>query len=335
MSWLLVGFGSALAMSPEAIPWRSDFRLAEAEARAQDRLLWIQFTGAWCPNCVLLEREAFVHPQVVGQARQSFVPVKLQSENHQDLVERYGITGIPATILVTPRGEVVARNEGYVDTARFHAFLEDALNRSGRSPRAKSSRPLPAPVGGRARPVTETAAVSTGVTPSAAHAPGAPKVGLEGFCPVSLVEERRMVYGQRTLTLSRDGLVYCFVDAQMRQRFEKWPGRFLPVNGGRCPVAQVDQGEIRPGEARWCVLFKDHLFLCSDEEGRSRFLKNPERYAHVAMADRTLCPHCWGREGFPVQGVLGTSLAPEGWRSRPIDPIPSEARRSSSETLRR
>ena len=78
--------------------------------------------------------ESFVHPRVVGHARNFFVPVKIQSEQHEDLVERFGLTGIPATILIKPSGEVVARHEGYVDTATFGTFLERALIRSGRSP---------------------------------------------------------------------------------------------------------------------------------------------------------------------------------------------------------
>ena len=105
-------------------PVRTDLHRAEIEARAQNRLLWVQFTGSWCPNCVRLERESFVHPQVVGHARNFFVPVKIQSEQHEELVERFGLTGIPATILVKPSGEVVARHEGYVDAATFGAFLE-------------------------------------------------------------------------------------------------------------------------------------------------------------------------------------------------------------------
>ena len=78
-------------------------------------------------------------------------------------MDRYGVTGIPATILVRPTGEVVARHEGYVNTATFHAFLESALLRSGRSPRVD-----PAPTG----------------------------VALAGYCPVSLVEKQRLVPGQ-------------------------------------------------------------------------------------------------------------------------------------------
>ena len=134
--WLGTLCMTVLALDHEAIPWRTDFHRAELEARAQNRLLWVQFTGSWCPNCVRLERESFVDPQVVGHARNFFVPVKIQSEQHEDLVERFGLSGIPATILVKPSGEVVARHEGYVDAATFGNFLERALIRTGRSPRA-------------------------------------------------------------------------------------------------------------------------------------------------------------------------------------------------------
>ena len=129
--WLAPAWVSCLAQGPEAIPWRTDLRRAEIEARAQNRLLWIQFTGSWCPNCVKLERESFVQPQIVGHARNSFIPVKVQAEQHEDLVDRFGVSGIPATIVVKPSGEVVARHEGYVDAATFHGFLERALIRSG------------------------------------------------------------------------------------------------------------------------------------------------------------------------------------------------------------
>jgi thioredoxin-like negative regulator of GroEL len=137
--WLATACVTVLALDDGAIAWRTDLHRAELEARAQNRLLWVQFTGSWCPNCVRLERESFVHPRVVGQARAFFVPVKIQSEQHEDLVERFGLSGIPATILVKPSGEVVARHEGYVDAATFSSFLERALIRSGRAPRLARS----------------------------------------------------------------------------------------------------------------------------------------------------------------------------------------------------
>ena len=333
LGWLAIHCGSLPAANPESmsmsIPWRYDLRRAQAEARASDRLLWVQLTGSWCPNCVRLERESFVHPRIVAHARNAFVPVKLQAEDHEALVDRYGITGIPATLLIGPAGEVIARNEGYVDPATFRTFLEKALIRSGRS----AARLSPSGLVRTSAVGTNRAPVSVPVSVSATAVE--PRLALDGFCPVSLVEGHRLISGQPAMSLAHDGLVYRFHDDRMRQTFRKQPGRFLPVNGGRCPVTQVDQGEIRPGEARWSLLYKDHLYLCASEESRARFLKNPERYAHIAIADLQLCPHCWGRDGSLAQGPTSTSLAPTGWRTLPRVDVPIEAHRLGSVVVRR
>jgi hypothetical protein len=132
--WLAIAGPAALAGGPETIAWRTDLRAAEVEARAQNRLLWIQFTGAWCPNCVRLERESFVDPRIVGHARQSFIPVRITSDQHEELVERFRLEGIPATIVLSPAGQVITRHEGYVDATTFGAFLERALIQAGRMP---------------------------------------------------------------------------------------------------------------------------------------------------------------------------------------------------------
>jgi hypothetical protein len=131
--WLGVVCLFALGLSPATIPWRTDFHRAESEARAKSRLLWVQFTGSWCPNCVRMERESFIHPQVVDKACSRFIPVKIQSEQHEELVDRFGLSGIPATVIVKPSGEVVALHEGYLDAVAFHGFLERALVQSGHS----------------------------------------------------------------------------------------------------------------------------------------------------------------------------------------------------------
>src|SRR5436305_265207 len=75
------------------------------------------------------------------------------------------------------------------------------------------------------------------------------RLALAGFCPVSLVEGHRLVPGQQALTVSCNGLVYRFADERTRSVFRKQPERFVPVNGGHCPVTQVERGERRPGEA--------------------------------------------------------------------------------------
>ena len=49
---------------PDAISWREDYGEALVEARASDHLLWIQFTGPWCPNCQRMEQDSFTDPAI-------------------------------------------------------------------------------------------------------------------------------------------------------------------------------------------------------------------------------------------------------------------------------
>ena len=79
--------------------------------------------------------------------------------------------------------------------------------------------------------------------------------------------------------------------------FLQRPEKYAPVNRGECPVTQVDGGAIKPGHAKWGVLYNGHLFLCADAAGRDLFLKTPGRYAAVDLASREACPHCRGSAG--------------------------------------
>src|SRR4051812_48793016 len=91
LGWLGAWTGAVVAADPPGIPWREDLRRARAEARTQNRPIWVQFTGPWCHFCERMERESFVHPKVVGHARDHFIPVKLRSDVHEDLALQFGL----------------------------------------------------------------------------------------------------------------------------------------------------------------------------------------------------------------------------------------------------
>jgi hypothetical protein len=268
----LVGFTceSTPAAGAELIAWRLDFGQALSEAGARGCPVWIQFTGPWCPNCHRMERETFTRSEVAAQARRCFVPVKLRSDIHQELALSYGLTQLPATVIVQPSGAVIARREGFADAGVFQTFLESALRRDGRA--AATARP-----------------------------PSEPGVALAGYCPVSLVKDQRLVPGETAVTLEHNGRIYRFANHWLRSLFRKYPERFTPVSGGHCPVAQVDRGEVVVGDPRFGVVYRGHLYLCADKAGRDLFLQDPQRYARVDLADRELCPHCWSPDGLPLR----------------------------------
>src|SRR6516165_10450644 len=71
---------------PASIEWQNEYTSAFEAAQADNRLLWIQFTGPWCPNCTRMERDSFPHAPVVAHARTSFLPLKLQADVNAQLI---------------------------------------------------------------------------------------------------------------------------------------------------------------------------------------------------------------------------------------------------------
>jgi YHS domain-containing protein len=285
---------------PEAIAWRDNYDLALNEARAQNRLLWVQFTGPWCPNCVRMEHDSFPHPAIVHYGRESFVPLKLRSDVNGQLVQGFNLSALPATVIVAPNRDVVALHQGYLGPDDLVAFLRDSLTR----------QPRPGEAGG-------SSAEDNGTSPAGragAIDRSKERLALAGYCPVSLVCDRKLVVGKAEYKVCHEGRCYRFASAELSARFRKEPQRFVPANDGCCPVTRVQQGVARTGDPKWGVLCAGRLFLCATEEDRRAFLEDPQSYAVVGVAESGYCVHCIRESGVLVPGDPQHEVAREGLR---------------------
>ena len=299
------------ATEPEPISWRDDYAGALDEARTANRLLWIQFTGPWCPNCIRMERDAFPDPDIIQHARDSFVPLKLRSDVHEQLALAFNLSGLPATVIVAPSREIVAVRQGYLGPDELDSLLSEVQSTwrerqgAGKTEVARSDS---------ARLKKEA------------------QLALSGYCPVSLIADRRLVHGQTEYTVQHEGRVYRFASAVMSNLFRKDPDRYVPMNRGDCPVSQVDRGAVRAGDPRWGVLYQGRLFLCASDEARRRFLEAPERYAMVNVAEQGFCPHCLSAAGLLVRGDPKYELSRDGRRFWFPDSSHREAFLASTDT---
>jgi YHS domain-containing protein/thiol-disulfide isomerase/thioredoxin len=288
----LLAAQDARGSDTRGVAWRTDLGAAQAESKARNLPLWIQFTGPWCPNCRRMDRGAFVHPPIVQAGVDQFIPLKLRSDEYEGLAVSLGLTVLPSTVIVKPTGEVIDKWEGFGEPAEFLAFLDHAIARDGRLARRDPGKKK-----------AETS-----------------EIALASYCPVSLVEKRKLVPGQPALTARHEGFEFRFADEAARASFLTKPEKYVPVNRGECPVRQVDVGVFQAGDPRWGVIYRGHLFLCSDAAERDRFVKNPERYAHIDLALRSACPHCWGLKP-PTQLAQQSGLpSPSTATRRPLIP---------------
>jgi YHS domain-containing protein/thiol-disulfide isomerase/thioredoxin len=303
---MIVASTPARATEPVPIAWRDDYGGALQEARDTNRLVWIQFTGPWCPNCLRMERDSFPDGDVIEHAQRSFVPLKLRSDVHERLALDFNLSGLPATVLVAPTREIVAVRQGYLGPDELEQVLREAVTNW----RARDAAPRTGETAaGRAKPEAADRANADSRRPKEET-----KLALSGYCPVSLVSDRKLVAGQTEYTVRHEGTAYRFASAVLSERFRQEPERYIPANGGDCPVTELDRGIARPGDPRWGVLYHGRLYLCASEGARRRFLTEPGRYAMVDVAEQGFCAHCLSETGLLVRGDPKYAIARGGLR---------------------
>ena len=258
--------GPARSDEPASIVWQDDYGTSLDQARTGNRLLWIQFTGPWCPNCTRMERDSFPHPAIVAHSQRSFLPLKLRSDLNEELVAAFNLTAIPATVIVAPNRDVIGFHQGYLGPEELEALLSDCLARHPLSP------PLKAQPGDSAAQTRKPHAKDLEPQTEA-------ELALSGYCAVSLIEDRKLVKGQTDHSIVHNGRTYRFANLAASERFRQEPERYRPWSNGACPVTHAVDGLSKPGEPRWGALYAGRLFVFATESNRRRFLENPDEFA--------------------------------------------------------
>ena len=114
---------AALSFSADA-EWMTDFEAAKAKAKAEKKVLLLDFTGSdWCGWCIKLDKEVFSKKEFQEYAAEKLVLVKVDfprttklapelEKQNKDLAKKYEIQGYPTIKLVKPSGSEIAET-GY------------------------------------------------------------------------------------------------------------------------------------------------------------------------------------------------------------------------------
>ena len=138
------------------------------------------------------------------------------------------------------------------------------------------------------KPAPGSSTTQTAAAPTAGADPyGSMPLGLEGYCPVTLIDKGSWVEGRAQWGARHRGRTYLFAGAEQQKAFLADPDRYAPALSGDDPVLACDQGRQVAGQRRYGVTYQSRTYLFSSPETRTAFAANPQRYtSRVTIAEQ-------------------------------------------------
>jgi len=116
--------GCSAAAADGSPKWNTDVAAALKVAATENRPLLVLVTADWCGYCRKMEQETFTTPRLAGQIRDGFVALRINADQHPELVQRLKVEGFPSLLVFSSNGNLVDRTTGYLTATEASKWLE-------------------------------------------------------------------------------------------------------------------------------------------------------------------------------------------------------------------
>jgi YHS domain-containing protein len=241
------------------VSWRKDFARAAQESAAAQKPILLEITASWCGYCHKMFEQTFTDREIAERVNGCFVPVAIDADHHQKLVNSIGVKGLPTTVILSPELKVMKKITGFQTASALDEVLGQVCTVA---PPVIAETP-PQPV------------------------PEAPRLAFGGRCLVSLRDERQLVAGDAEIAVVHEGQVVRFASAEHRRRFQEDPEKYWPAWNGLCAVSGLEEQVMREGDLRWGAIYQGRVWFFADADRRQKFLDEPARYAAAVTSVAT------------------------------------------------
>ncbi len=162
------------------------------------------------------------------------------------------ISPADTTPIATSNSTVAFGAAGAANVAAYSVGLGDAFQRSIADRRVPDLRQLPA---------------------------GAPPLGFDGYCPVSMRNSWKWIAGDPRWGVVHRGRTYWFAGPEEQKQFWTDPDRYTPALSGIDPVLAIDHQQQVPGKREHSLDYDGLFYMFASEATLQQFTANPQRYA--------------------------------------------------------
>lgn len=109
------------------IRWVSDWEDAQAQAKAQNKPIMINFYTDVCPACKQLDQNTFSDQELALYLNENFINHKSNAQK-TGLYTKYRVTGVPTTVFTEPDGTGIDGIIGFATTLDFFDLGQKVLD---------------------------------------------------------------------------------------------------------------------------------------------------------------------------------------------------------------
>lgn len=110
--------------------WHTSLDAALSDAKKRGTYVVVDAYADWCGWCKKLDKETLSDPSVRAKLK-NFSLLKLNTDDQPKITRRYGIQGLPTTLVLNSDGELVHSQAGYMPPASYLKLLT-SVNNKGR-----------------------------------------------------------------------------------------------------------------------------------------------------------------------------------------------------------
>lgn len=107
----------------------ADWTKALAEAKKQNKLIFLDAYASWCGPCKLLKKKTFPAKSAGDFFNKNFINVAIDMEagDGPTLGKKYGVNAYPTLIITDGNGNIVTYTQGYISPKQLIEFGEHGL----------------------------------------------------------------------------------------------------------------------------------------------------------------------------------------------------------------
>jgi len=119
----------APALSPEStaaatgVSWVG-YDEGMALGKKDGKKILLHFYADWCGYCKKMNKEIFSQSDAADFINQNFIPIRVNSDNEQQLAAAYRVSGLPTTWFLDKNGEGILNIPGYLPKEMFVSYMK-------------------------------------------------------------------------------------------------------------------------------------------------------------------------------------------------------------------